>query len=162
MPGLDRFRRALPFLGLAAVACSILGVSLALPGAEALLDRGFDTALAEARRSDGSHTSRSTTLPGDYLWLSRAEQAEPLAFLGPVAVGDRMTISGADGDTRVLHVEDVREIIAPTRLESGAEPRLLMVTCRIVGSDQAKPVRFIVEADQPEAARPAAAKARVL
>lgn len=161
MPGLDRFRRALPLLGLTAAAGSILSVSLTLPGAEALLDRGFDTALSEARKGDGSHATRST-LPRDHLWLSRAEQAEPLAFLGPVVVGDRITISGADGEARVLHVEEVREIVAPTRLESGAEPRLLMVTCRIAGADQVKPVRFIVEADQSEAARPAAAKARVL
>jgi hypothetical protein len=148
----DRISRtsAIVAAGLAIAAAAGIGALRT----EGFVTRGFGKAL------EGSHpgltfevTAPTGQTDGDEgYWLTRAQMESATPFAKLLAVGDRITIAGADGRQRQLEVSDLKAI-APTR--AGAA-RLLLVTCRIVGGTEreAGPVRFVVEA---EAAEPAVA-----
>ena len=73
-------------------------------------------------------------------------------FTKPVAVGDRITINSG-GRERVLHVVNVDKLDSSIVLTSSERPaRLLLVTCRDQANPKARPVRFLIEAD--ESSRP--------
>jgi hypothetical protein len=98
-------------------------------------------------------------------WLTRSEVESPAPFAKRLAVGDRITISGRDGRDHTLEVVDLKAIGEPlVRVAAEtASPRLLLVTCRLVGAtdrDAQSPVRFVIEgeaAPEPPALPPSAA-----
>ncbi|HJU31462.1 MAG TPA: hypothetical protein VJ740_08410 [Hyphomicrobiaceae bacterium] len=133
-----------------------------------LLNRGFGQALEASRPALSFDTSTADSRPqgatvGDEgFWLTRAEVESPTPFAKPLAVGDRITISGREGRERQLEVVDLRTVGGNARGAGGTALRLLLVTCRVSGdgADQANaPVRFIVEAEPSAPVRPAPAKA---
>lgn len=108
------------------------------------------------------------TVGDEGFWLTRAEVGSPAPFAKHLSVGDTITITDRDGRERKLEVVDLKPIgEAILRTGTGATPpRLLLVTCRIVGAterDGQSPVRFIIEGEvaaEPAALPPApAAKA---
>ena len=153
-------------IGLAAIA-AIAGLAVGLWHTDTLLTRGFGKALEGARPTlsfqpaAGSGQTQTTGVAGDEgYWLTRAEVESPTPFAKPLALGDRITISGRDGRARQLEIVDLKAIgTAPVKVGTNAPvQRLLIVTCRTVGeaADQGQ-VRFIVEADpvEPAPATPA-------
>lgn len=131
-----------------------------------LLSRGFDHALEAPRPGLSFETAASkdpaqaTTAGDEGYWLTRAEVESPTPFAKPIAVGDRISIAGRDGHERHLEVVDLKAIGGNVARAAGpAHPRLLLVTCRIVGEGAGlaeAPVRFIVEAEPVAPATPLA------
>jgi hypothetical protein len=86
----------------------------------------------------------------------------PAPFAKPLALGDRITISGRDGRDRQLEVADLKPLgEVHSRVSTGlGQARLLLVTCRVIGAKQDDaPVRFIIEAGSTELSAPQPAKA---
>jgi hypothetical protein len=133
-----------------------------------LLSRGFDHALESPRPGlsfDAAATkvSQQGSAVGDEgFWLTRADVESPAPFARPLAVGDRITISSADGRERRLEVVDLKLIGGgQVRGGRGMPMRLLLVTCRVAGETGERadaPVRFIIEAEPVPPAVPAPAK----
>ncbi len=155
---------ALAGIAIAAVAGALLART------DLLLSRGFGNALDASRPSLSFDTvaSKETTAgnaAGDEgYWLTRAEVESPAPFAKPLAIGDRISISGHDGHNRQLEVVDLKAIGGNlVRTDQAVHPHLLLVTCRVAGEaagPASAPVRFIVEA-QPTPA-PALAPAKAL
>ena len=107
---------------------------------------------------------QTQTVAGDEgYWLTRAEVESPTPFAKPLALGDRITISGRDGRAHQLEIVDLKAVgtTLPVIGRRPVPPRLLIVTCRTVGEagDQGQgQVRFIVEADAVEPGTVAPAK----
>jgi hypothetical protein len=141
--GLETVLAVLATLGTLAVAV------LAVPTADTIIARGVGEAVERApvlATPQGADTGAS-------LWLSRHETDLPLGLAGAVAVGDRITLSQRDGASRVLEVREVREIsVGVTHTEAAPSPRLLMVTCTVVGDPTGRTVQFIVGAGEAEGA----------
>lgn len=131
-----------------------------------LLSRGFDHALENPRPglsfdpAATKVTQQGSTAGDEGFWLTRADVESPAPFAKPLAVGDRITIAGADGRERRLEVVDLKVIGGdPARGARGL--RLLLVTCRVAGETGERadaPVRFIIEAEPASPARPVPAK----
>jgi hypothetical protein len=108
------------------------------------MSQGFEKAL-NTSRGELTFKPQHENRPGDEgYWLTRAEVQSPALFAKPVAVGDRITISGSDGQERRLEVVDVKAMGATPAGRDTAS--LLLVTARIHDEKAEKStVRFIVE-----------------
>lgn len=145
--------RAIAVAGFTAVAA----VGVALWHTDLLVARGFGKALEGARPTlsfqPTAKSGQKQAVAGDEgYWLTRAEVESPTPFAKPLALGDRITISGRDGRAHQLEIVDLRAVgtTIPVAAGSHAQPRLLIVTCRSVGeagNQLQGQVRFIVEAD---------------
>jgi hypothetical protein len=135
-------------LAIAAVAGGVSALR-----SDLLLSRGFGKAFQNSAPALSFDTvapkDRTQAASGDEgYWLTRAEVESPFPFAKPLAVGDRITITGRDGHERRLEVMDLKAIgDNPAR---GAQLRLMLVTCRVAetGSEETT-VRFIIEAEPP-------------
>ena len=122
------------------------------------MSEGFEKAL-NTSRAELSFKSHADNRPGDEgYWLTRAEMQSPALFAKPVAIGDRITIAGHDGQERRLEVVDVKAVGAtPSGREAAS---LLLVTARIRDETADKStVRFIVEGQMAKPAPQAEPKA---
>jgi hypothetical protein len=147
---------------------------------DALLSRGFGNALDASRPALSFETTvgkPSAQVGDEGYWLTRAEVESPTPFAKPLAIGDRITIAGRDGRQRQLEVVDLKAVGGhqaratqainavdgqQARTTQALNPRLLLVTCRVVGetTDRAEPtVRFIIEAEPVTSVAPTPAKA---
>jgi hypothetical protein len=145
--------------------------ALAVAGAlrtDDLVSRGFGRALDSVpgglSLQAGKAQADAAAVGDEGYWLTRSEVEGPTLLGKPVAIGDRITITGRDGRERKLEVVHLKAIGEPiSKVGNGAAPlRLLLVTCRIVEGTEAEsrtPVRFIVEGELAEPAVPAPAKA---
>ena len=142
----------------------------ALARTDLLLSRGFGNALDASRPglsfeiATPKEKAQGVTAGDEGYWLTRAEVESPTPFAKPLAIGDRISISGSDGHARQLEVVDLKAIGGNSaRTGQMAHPRLLLVTCRVAGEpvvgQPQTPVRFIVEAEPPAPVAPAPAKA---
>lgn len=158
--------RVIVLAGLAAAAVT----GAAVLSTDLLLTRGFGNALDAPRPGLTFDTAASkepakegATAGDEGYWLTRAEVESPTPFAKPLAVGDRITISGQDGRQRQLEVVDLKAIGGHAARAAGSgHLGLLLVTCRIAGDGAGAaqaPVRFIVEAEPVAPAAPAPAKA---
>lgn len=147
-------RNASPKSGLL-MACSFalaIAAGAILLKAQALMGEGFEKALS-SQRSELSFQPAAhpvDKIVGDEgYWLTRAEMQSPAVLAKPVVVGDRMTITSADGRERKLEVTDVKAIGSAGRPHTAT---LLLVTCRLT-DEGAEPtqVRFIMEGQPPKA-----------
>ena len=170
------------------VVLACLAVSAAAGAAvlhtDLLLSRGFGNALDASRPGLSLETTvgRPSTQVGDEgYWLTRAEVESPTPFAKPLAVGDRITIAGREGRERQLEVVDLKALgghqarpgqleVADfkavgghqTRATPAINPRLVLVTCRVIGETAERaepPVRFIIEAEPVTPVAPTPAKA---
>ena len=122
------------------------------------MSQGFEKAL-NTSRAELSFKSHHDNRPGDEgYWLTRAEVQSPALFAKPVAIGDRITISGNDGMERRLEVVDVKTMgTVPAGHDAVS---LLLVTARVHDEKADKStVRFIVEGQLAKPAPQAVSKA---
>lgn len=121
------------------------------------MSQGFAKALdtSRAELSFNPPPSGHNRAGDEGYWLTRAEMQSPALFEKPVAIGDRITISGTDGLERKLEVVDVKAIGAGERLGKGTPSGLVLVTCRTQDGAQSEAlVRFIVEGQPQAPAKP--------
>jgi hypothetical protein len=90
-------------------------------------------------------------------WLTRSALEGQAPLGGHLAIGNRITVSGARGNTRTLEVVEMAPVGGPLLKvsEDGTPVRLVRVTARVVGTTEAGReglVRFYVELDQPKPA----------
>ena len=154
MPDARKIIAGIPLFALAG-ACATVGVlALTVFRPDAVLDRGVEAALAQSQKDQAA--SRPTPSPhkealadSPHFLLSRLDDELPLGLSKPVHLGDRIEISGRDGQRATLEVVDIREIGSSlTRIESTPGPRLLLVTSREIGTGNPRLVRFIIETDE--------------
>jgi hypothetical protein len=127
----------------------LVAAGFATFNSESLLSRDFGSALATSRPG----LTLSSQPAGDGFWLSRTEVESPTPFGKPLSIGARITITGIGGHEQQLEVVDLKALNTNiTRVgTSAAQPRLVLVTCRLVGKSDEGPVRFLIEADEEEA-----------
>ena len=124
------------------------------------IDHGFEKALNTSRAELSFKPPHDSRVGDEGYWLTRAEVQSPALFAKPVTIGDRITISGSDGQERRLEVVDVKAVGATPAGHDAAS--LLLVTARVHDEKAEKSmVRFIVEgqAGKPAPQAPAGAKA---
>jgi hypothetical protein len=143
--------RVIALAGFAALAV----VGAALWQTDLLVARGFGKALEVVKptlsfQSPTKGNQKQVVAGDEGYWLTRAEVESPTPFAKPLALGDRITISGSDGRAHELEVVDLKAVGTTLPVSAGGQdlPRLLIVTCRGVGEPGPQgQVRFIVEAD---------------
>ncbi len=142
----------LTYLPLAALVLALVGLggaTLTLGTGDAVVERGFERALAAMADNPDGDRRRALTVAGtEQFWLTNVVHEPAPVVQQYVTVGDRVTIGSGDG-ARVLSVVDVREVdskIIPVA-QTEAPARMLLVTCREPGRPDSRPVRFVIEAD---------------
>lgn len=152
----------LPVAALGIVAAGVGIAAMTLASSETVVERGFERALASRAQQPGALKLATPAVAGsEQFWLTHVVHDSTALFTKPVAVGDRVTITSG-GQERVLHVVTVDKLdtqIVP--ISSERPTRLLLVTCRDQASPEARPVRFLIEADDtlPTLTSPKAARA---
>jgi hypothetical protein len=133
------------------VAAGVAAASAAMTS-NSLLERAFGRALAVSHAdltfAPGAAARTAATAGDEGFWLTRAEVQSPAPFAKPLAVGDRITIAGSDGQERRLEVVDMKAVGGRTTA-LGVRGRLLLVSCRVTGEAaqaSATTVRFLIEA----------------
>jgi hypothetical protein len=150
---------------LPAIAAVAAVAALGTVRSDLLLSRGFGKALANSRPGlsfTPVSASGQPTVGDEGYWLSRSDIENPNLLGKPFAVGDRITISGQDGQERKLQVIDMKAIGGDPILRTGTSAvplRLLLVTCKVMDGGGEATVRFIVEAEPTPAPAPAPSKA---
>jgi hypothetical protein len=124
------------------------GFGRALEAQEAALPFELATTATQVSRRDKAEVG------DEGYWLSRsALEGQATLFGRHLAVGNRITISGGDGRSRILEVVDIASMGAPLLkvAADGASVRLARVTARVVGVAEAgreELVRFYVEVEK--------------
>lgn len=160
----NRSIRLLPVVALAVAAAFTTGVIRLLSNSEAVMQGSVESALSRLPHQILPATANATDeFDPRSLHLSRLEDSGALDIIGPVAVGDHISISGRDGIRRVLQVVEMRELdigTTKTSTEGFHSAGLVLVTSRVVGGRPDQIVRFIIasHATAPGIAQPAAGR----
>ncbi len=138
----------LPVAALGVAAVGVGAAALSFGNGDAVVERGFERALATMDGSEATKRTAAAISGSEQFWLTHVvHDASAPIFSKPVAVGDRITISSG-GQDRVLDVVTIDKLDSALVLASSERPaRLLLVTCRDQSNPDAKPVRFLLEAD---------------
>jgi hypothetical protein len=138
----------LPVATLAVAAAGVAAAALTLGNGDAVVERGFERALASMAKQSVPAGIRADALGAQKLLLKQVAHDVGATFTKPVAVGDRITIT-SDGNERVLNVVTVDKLDSSIVPASTKHPtQLLLVTCRDEGKAEARPIRFLIEADE--------------
>jgi hypothetical protein len=141
-----------PVLAMTATVGTLCAMTIALSRPEAVLVQTFGAGLAAKSRAIEQVTATKMA-DSPYFWLSKSEPNKALGLAQPVRLGDRITVSSQSGEHSVLEVIDIRDLDGDvTHADATTTPRLVLVSCKIVGSPGDRLVRFIVEATEPETA----------
>jgi hypothetical protein len=154
----------LPVAALGVAAVGVGSAALTLGNGDAVVERGFERALAtRADRPDTGKIAAPAIAGSEQFWLTRVvHEAGGAPLTRPVAVGDRITINSGGRD-RVLNVVTIDKLDSSLLLTSSERPaRLLLVTCHDETNPEARPVRFLMEADDDIPALSSAKAARTL
>ena len=138
----------LPVATLAVATAGVAVAALTLGNGDAVVERGFERALASMAKQSAPVGATADALGAQKLLLKRVVHDAGATFTKPVTVGDRITIT-SDGSERILNVVTVDKLdssIIPTASEHPTQ--LLLVTCRDEAKPEARPVRFLIEADE--------------
>ena len=151
----SRFRLTnLPVVALGVAAVGLGGAVVQFANGDAVVERSFERALASmddgatAQRMQGTDVIVSAA--EKQLQVTRTVHGVGTPLSKPVAVGDRITISSG-GHDRVLNVVKVDRLdssIVQASTQRATTP-LLLVTCRDESKPDGRPVRFLIEADEP-------------
>lgn len=138
---------------LAATAATV--AAIAFVNTDTIVENGFASALVPAAGAAVRPVVAASESGSEDYWLGNGRPAgtSPVAWTGPVAtVGERISLTTADGRDVTLDVVDVRDLgregvlDTVTRLEPGGSRSYVVVTCREAGAGSDVPlVRFIVE-----------------
>jgi hypothetical protein len=154
----------LPVAALGVAAAGLGAAALTLGNGDAVVERGFQRALATmADRPDGAKAAAPAIAGSEQYWLTHVvhDAGAPL-LTKPVAIGDRITINSGGRD-RILDVVTIDKLDSALILASSERPaRLLLVTCRDQADPDGRPVRFLIEADDEIPALSSAKAARTL
>jgi hypothetical protein len=155
----------LPVTVLGLALAGLGGAALILGNSDAVVERGFQRALAEMT-ADQTTARKSTTVAGsEDFWLTHVVHKNAPLTAKPVSIGDSVTISSG-GRERVFRVVDIDELdskIIPISSSSSRLARLLLVTCRDEADPNGRPVRLVIEADDSSPAlSPVSKRARAL
>lgn len=148
-PRFTRTIRIAQMLPAALVGCGLIAFMAASPTSLARVM--LPAAKATSATDIAINTDDSGQVPR-HIRLTNAVVGDTVAFAGhPVRLGDRITINAADGSKRIYAVRGIRQISLPVSdaATGGSAPGLLLVTCRDISNPSGKPLRFLVEADQP-------------
>ncbi len=148
-------------LGIATVGLGA-AAALTLGNGDAVVMRGFERALAAKADQSGTKTLADTVAGAQQLKLTHVVHDASTVFTKPVTVGDRITITsgGLERVLQVVNVDKLDSSIIPASSERPAP--LLLVTCRDRAKPDGRPVRFLIEADEPLPALSSAKAARTL
>jgi hypothetical protein len=150
--------------GLALLA--LIGVGIATANTEAVVAGRFTAALESAPRQVVADRSVDRTLisGSEAYWLAEKRRhdsagaaLEPAAwsaapFAANIAVGDRITISGAKGD-RVLEVVTIADVEPASEAAGHARAlRKIVVTCRDLSTPDKRLVTFEIPVETPPGA----------
>jgi|GEM_PF-5519013 len=132
-------------LALAAAAGSIAALTAALSQPDVLIEHSLHAALSPT----ASGQSR-VAMPAPEVELLQPSSARAhdgqSRVARSLAIGSRITITAGDGERHTLEVADVRALIEPNRpAEATPGPNLLLVTCKVLGSEAGAVVRFVIE-----------------
>jgi len=160
--GTGAIGKNLPIALLGVSAVGLGAAAVALGNGEAVVERGFQRAIANM---DGASTARKS-LPvvagSEEFWLTHVVHDAGGVTTKPVAVGDRITINSKGGD-RVLSVVTVDRLDSQVLPISSERPTpLLLITCRDEANPQSRPVRFLIEEGDELPALSSAKAARTL
>jgi hypothetical protein len=153
----------LPVAALVVAAAGLSAAALMLGNGDAVVERGFERALASMADQPQSAKTTASGLAGNgQFWLTHVVHDAGATFTKPVAVGDRITIAsgGRERNLRVVDVAKLDSSIVPASSERPAP--LLLVTCRDEASPTSRPVRLLIEADDEAPALSSAKAARTL
>jgi hypothetical protein len=152
MPLNRKIAARVPALAMTATAGILFAMAIALARPEAVLDQSFEAGLAATSRpSERSAPAPRKLTDSPYFWLSKSEPNRALGLAQPVRLGDRITVSSQSGEHSMLEVVDIRDVDGDvTHAEAAARPRLVLVSCKMLGSPGDRVVRFIVEAGESE------------
>ena len=152
-----------PVAALGIVAAGLGAAALILGIGDGVVERGFERALASRADRPNIEKAAGPTIAGsEEFWLTHVVHDASTPFTKPVAVGDRVTITSG-GREQVLHVVTVDKLDSNIIPISSERPtRLLLVTCRDEARPDARPVRFLIEADEELPAVSSARTARAL
>lgn len=149
---LVKYHRGL--VGAALLSALALSVVTGMASSERMVASGFADALTEMASQDmaSSQTvSGSVSLAqSEDFWLRHGQSApstqiQPVVWNGQLVPGDRVSISGHDGDVRELQVVEARPVDEATRLDvATSNSSLTLVLCRDTAHPQAPLVRFLV------------------
>jgi hypothetical protein len=137
-----------PVLALGLATVGMAAAAFTIGNGDKVVERGFERALAaRADRATQATGADQIVSARDHLKVSRVVHDAP-AFSRPVSVGDRITINsrGSDRVLEVVKVDKLDSSIVPASSESPVP--LLLVTCRDEAKPEARPVRFLIEADE--------------
>jgi len=156
----------LPVAALGLVLVGIGGAAFTLGNSDAVVERGFQRALAELADDQKAAPGKLTTVAGsEDFWLTHVVHKNLPVTVKPVAIGDKVTISSS-GRERVLRVVSIDELdskIIPISSSSSRPERLLLVTCRDEANPNGRPVRLVIEEDDAAPAlSPVSKRARAL
>ena len=151
----------LPVTVLGLALAGLGGAALILGNSDAVVERGFQRALAEMTADQNATARKSTTVAGsEDFWLTHVVHKNAPLTAKPVSIGDSVTISSG-GRERVFRVVDIDELdskIIPISSSSSRPARLLLVTCRDEADPNGRPVRLVIEADDSSPALSAVSK----
>jgi len=153
----------LPVAALGVAAAGLGAAVVTLGNGDVVVERGFQRALASmAARPGPAKTASMSVAQGEQFWLSHVVHDASATFTKPVTVGDRITIQsgGRDRILNVVKVDRLDSSIIP--ISSERPTQLLLVTCRDETGPQNRPVRFLIETDEPLPALSSAKAARTL
>ncbi len=145
--------RSLPLFALATACTAVGALAVTMFRPETVLDRSFGKALAETQTASRLQQQARAETPrladSPYFRLSRHDDEVQLGTSKPMAIGDRIEISGADGQMRTLEVYDIRDVDAGlTRIDDTSTKRFQIVSCREIGDTGIGIVRFVIETEQ--------------
>jgi hypothetical protein len=151
----------IPVLAMTATAGTLCVMATVLSRPEAVLVQTFGAGLAaKSRTLEQAATPKLADSP--YFWLSKSEPERAVGLAQPVKLGDRITVSSQSGEHSVLEVIDIRDLDGDVTHASATMPRLVMVSCKMLGSPGDRVVRFIVETNEPDSAALASPSPRSL
>jgi hypothetical protein len=138
----------LPVLALGLVAAGFSAVALTLGSGDAVVERGFERALASMATQPSVPQKTATMMDESApFWLRHVVHKPGSSHTKPLAVGDSITINSG-GRERILNVVDVAKLdSAVLPASSGRSTPLLLVTCREEANPEARPVRLLIEAE---------------
>lgn len=139
-----------PVVALGLAAAGLGAAALTLGNGDAVVERSFEQALANMGERAGMPARGADMVisAAEQLHVTRAVHDGSMVAK-PVSIGDRITISSGGRD-RVLHVVKVDQLDGSIVQASTKRPTpLLLVTCRDESNPNGRPVRFLIEADEP-------------
>jgi hypothetical protein len=140
----------LPVAALLLATAGLATAALTLGNGDAVVEHSFQQALADMGERAGARARGADLIVSNRQKLNVTRTVHDGSMVAkPVSIGDRITISSG-GHDRVLHVVKVDPLDSALVQASTKRPTpLLLVTCKDESNPNGRPVRFLIESDEP-------------